>query len=235
MVDNGSTEPETLAYFREIERQGDARVLRHDAPFNYSAINNFAAGKARGSILGLINNDIEVIAPDWLSEMVSWAAQPDLGCVGAKLYYADGSIQHGGVITGLGGVAGHAHRHFPREHPGYFGRLKGVQNLSAVTGACLLVRKEIYDRVGGLDEKNLTVALNDVDLCLKVRAAGYLNVWTPYAELYHLESVSRGPEDNPEKIKRFRKEIEYMKGRWTLDPDPYYSPNLTRDLEDFSL
>lgn len=235
VVDNESQESETRAYLDEIERAGKARILRYDGAFNYSAINNFAVGKANGSIVGLVNNDIEVIAPDWLAEMVSWAAQPDVGCVGAKLYYADGRIQHGGVILGLGGVAGHSHKYFPREHPGYFYRLKILQNLSAVTGACLLVRREVYERVGGLDEKNLAIAFNDVDLCLKVREAGYLNVWTPYAELYHLESVSRGPEDDPTKIERFRREINYMKSRWKLCPDPYYSINLTVAREDFSL
>lgn len=235
VVDNASEESVTSAYLDEIARAGIAKILRYDGPFNYSAINNFAVSRADGSIIALLNNDIEVIAPDWLSEMVSWAAQPDVGCVGAKLYYGDGRIQHGGVILGLGGVAGHSHKYFPKEHPGYFYRLKILQNLSAVTGACLVVRKEIYEQVGGLDEKNLPVAFNDVDLCLKVREAGYLNVWTPYAELYHLESVSRGPEDNPEKIERFKREITYVKTRWKLVPDPYYSINLTLNREDFSL
>ncbi|MCT8997412.1 glycosyltransferase family 2 protein [Chelativorans intermedius] len=235
VVDNESQESETRAYLDEIERAGKARILRYDGAFNYSAINNFAVGKANGSIVGLVNNDIEVIAPDWLAEMVSWAAQPDVGCVGAKLYYADGRIQHGGVILGIGGVAGHSHKYFSRMHAGYFSRLKLVQNLSAVTGACLVVRREVYERVGGLDEKNLAIAFNDVDLCLKVRDAGYVNVWTPYAELYHLESVSRGPENNPEKIERFNREAEYMKRKWKLFPDPYYSINLTIDKEDFSI
>ncbi|MGN6464591.1 MAG: glycosyltransferase family 2 protein [Rhizobiaceae bacterium] len=237
VVDNGSTEPETLAYFRELKNEKAARILAYDEPFNYSAINNFAVKKAKGSIVGLVNNDIEVISPDWLTEMVSWAVQPDIGCVGAKLYYADDTIQHAGVILGIGGVAGHSHKLFPRSSPGYFARLKLVQNLSAVTAACLLVRKEVYGEVGGLNEKDLKVAFNDVDFCLKVREAGYQNVWTPFAELYHLESKSRGEEDSLEKKERFNKEVIYMIGRWEKDlrNDPYYSPSLTLDTENFSI
>lgn len=237
VADNGSVEEETLAYFSELKKTKNVRVLRYDKPFNYSAINNFAVGKAKGSIIGLVNNDIEVISPDWLTEMVSWAVQPDVGCVGAKLYYADDTIQHGGVIVGLGGTAGHSHKNFPRHHPGYFYRLKVLQNLSAVTAACLLIRKSVFEEVGGLNEIDLTVAFNDVDLCLKVREAGYSNVWTPYAELYHLESVSRGFEDAPEKVARFSSEIAYMQRRWKeiIERDPFYSPNLTKGREDFSL
>ncbi|TPJ68445.1 glycosyltransferase family 2 protein [Mesorhizobium sp. B2-7-1] len=237
IVDNGSVEEETLAYFSELEKAKNVRVLRYDKPFNYSAINNFAVGEAKGSIIGLVNNDIEVISPDWLTEMVSWAIQPDVGCVGAKLYYANDTIQHGGVIVGLGGVACHSHKDFPRDHPGYFFRLKVLQNLSAVTAACLLIRKSVFEEVDGLNEIDLTVAFNDVDLCLKVREAGYSNVWTPYAELYHLESVSRGVEDAPEKIARFNSEIAYMQKRWkkVIERDPFYSPNLTKGREDFSL
>ncbi|WP_256749444.1 glycosyltransferase [Mesorhizobium sp. Mes31] len=237
VVDNGSVEEETLAYFSELKKAKNVRVLRYDKPFNYSAINNFAVGKAKGSIIGLVNNDIEVISPDWLTEMVSWAVQPDVGCVGAKLYYGNDTIQHGGVIVGLGGVANHSHKHFPRHHPGYFCRLKVLQNLSAVTAACLLIRKSLFQEVGGLNEVDLTVAFNDVDLCLKVQEAGYSNVWTPYAELYHLESVSRGVEDAPEKMARFNSEIAYMQRRWKkiIERDPFYSPNLTKAREDFSL
>lgn len=237
IVDNGSVEEETRSYFGELKEAKNVRVLRYDKPFNYSAINNFAVGEAKGSIIGLVNNDIEVISSDWLTEMVSWAVQPDVGCVGAKLYYANDTIQHGGVIVGLGGVACHSHKDFPRDHPGYFFRLKVLQNLSAVTAACLLIRKSVFEEVGGLNEIDLTVAFNDVDLCLKVREAGYSNVWTPYAELYHLESVSRGVEDAPEKVARFNGEIAYMQKRWkkVIARDPFYSPNLTRGREDFSL
>jgi GT2 family glycosyltransferase len=235
VIDNNSREPETQAYLAQLRQRANARVLSYAGSFNYSAINNFAVGHASGEIVGLINNDIEAISPEWLGEMVSWAVQPDIGCVGAKLYYADQRIQHAGVILGLGGVAGHSHKYASREDPGYFYRLKVVQNLSAVTGACLLVRKEIYDAVGGLNERDLKIAFNDVDFCLRVREAGYSNVWTPYAELYHLESMSRGLEDDLEKIRRFQSEIAYMKERWALENDPFYSPNLTRDREDFSI
>ncbi|TIR25666.1 MAG: glycosyltransferase [Mesorhizobium sp.] len=237
VVDNGSVEQETLAYFSDLKKAENIRVLRYDKPFNYSAINNFGVLNAKGSIIGLINNDIEVISPDWLTEMVSWAIQPDIGCVGAKLYYADDTIQHAGVIVGVGGVAGHSHKYFPRHHPGYFARLKVLQNLSAVTAACLLIRKNVFEEVGGLNEVDLTVAFNDVDLCLKAQEAGYLNVWTPYAELYHLESISRGAEDAPEKVERFKNEINFMKEEWkkVIERDPFYSPNLTKAREDFSL
>ena len=237
VVDNGSTDPETLKYLKTISRRRNTRVLRYDAPFNFSAINNFAVGKAKGSVIGLVNNDIEVISPEWLTEMVSWALQPGVGCVGAKLLYADGKIQHGGVVLGVQGVANHSHKHLDRHAPGYFGRMKVIHNISAVTAACLLVRREIYDEVGGLNETDLKVAFNDVDFCLKVREAGYRNVWTPYAELYHLESVSRGAEDDPVKMARFLSEIAYMQRSWgaALVTDPFYSPSLTIEREDFSL
>lgn len=238
ILDNGSEKRETLKFFEKIQKE-DKRVtvLKYDYPFNYSAINNFGVKYTNGEIIGLINNDVEVINGEWLTEMVSHAIRPDVGCVGAKLYYANGQIQHAGVITSLGGVAGHSHKHFPREAMGYFHRLVLVQNLTAVTAACLLVRRDVYNEVGGLNEKDLTVAFNDVDFCLKVYTAGYRNVWTPYAELYHHESISRGAEDNPEKIARFNKEMDYMKRTWgnLLKLDPHYSPNLTRAREDFSI
>ncbi|MEZ8147322.1 glycosyltransferase family 2 protein [Enterovibrio norvegicus] len=236
LVDNQSDCPESLAYFAALEAQGKVRVLRYDAPFNYSAINNFAAKQANGEVLLLLNNDVEAINGDWLREMVSHAIRSDIGCVGAKLYYPNGTLQHAGVITGLGGVAGHSHKHFPGDHPGYFKRLQITQNLSAVTAACLAVRKCVFDEVGGLNEQDLTVAFNDVDFCLKVREAGYRNLWTPYAELIHHESVSRGADDNPEKIARFQSEIGYMQTTWgeTLLDDPHYSRWLTLDREDFS-
>ncbi|AJE22089.1 glycosyltransferase family 2 protein [Azotobacter chroococcum] len=238
ILDNGSVEAETLEFFEQIQREDRrVRVLRYDHPFNYSAINNFGVQHAHGEVIGLINNDIEVIAPEWLGEMVSHAMRPDIGCVGAKLYYSDDTIQHAGVILGIGGVANHSHKNFTRRTPGYFARLLCSQNYSAVTAACLLVRRSIYDKVNGLDEENLKVAFNDVDFCLKVRAAGYRNLWTPHAELYHHESVSRGAEDSPEKIKRFQSEVEFMVKKWgsELDQDPYYNPNLTKYKEDFSI
>lgn len=237
LVDNQSTCARTLAYMDDLIAAGTARVLRYNHSFNYSAINNFAVQHAKGSIVGLINNDIEVISPGWLTEMVSHAGRPEIGCVGAKLYYSNGAIQHGGVVLGIGGVAGHAHKYFAQDADGYFSRLKVVQNFSAVTGAALLVRKEIFDAVGGLDEAGLSVAFNDVDLCLKVMSAGYRNLWTPFAELYHHESVSRGAEDTPEKMARFRGECEVMQQRWSslLARDPHYNPNLSNQREDFSL
>lgn len=238
ILDNGSIEPQTLHWFDTIQRQDTrVKVLRYDHPFNYSAINNFGAKHASGSILGLVNNDIEVISPDWLTEMVGHANRADVGCVGAKLYYENDSVQHGGVIIGLGGVAGHSHKHAHRSSTGYFHRLVLTQALSAVTAACLLIRKTIYREVLGLDEKNLAVAFNDIDFCLKVMQAGYRNIWTPHAELYHYESISRGAEDTPEKRGRFQKEVMYMKEKWgnTLERDPFYSPNLTLDREDFSI
>lgn len=238
ILDNESVEPATLQYFERIQAE-DARVkvLPYHHPFNYSAINNFGVQHAKGEVIGLINNDIEVISPEWLTEMVSHALRPEIGCVGAKLYYDDETIQHAGVILGLGGVAGHSHKYFPREASGYFHRLKIVQNLSAVTAACLVVRKSIYRQVGGLEEEGLRVAFNDVDFCLKVREAGYRNLWTPYAELYHHESKSRGTENTPEKVERFNKEIEFIKSKWgdTLLCDPCYSVNLTLAKEDFSI
>nr|WP_314490588.1 glycosyltransferase family 2 protein [uncultured Pseudomonas sp.] len=238
ILDNGSTEPDTLEFFEHIQLEyKNVRVIRYDYPFNYSAINNFGARHARGKVLGLVNNDVEVISPEWLTEMVSQALRPEIGCVGAKLYFSNDTVQHAGVICSLGGVAGHSHKHFDRSHPGYFYRLLLPQALSAVTAACLIVRKEVFDQVNGLDEINLKVAFNDVDFCLKVDEAGYRNVWTPYAELYHYESISRGAEDSPEKIKRFQAEIIFMKNRWSqvLNRDPYYNENLTKDREDFSL
>lgn len=238
ILDNQSTCTATLDYMRAVmNRDSRVRVLRWDEPFNYSAINNFGARHARGEILGLVNNDIEPINPDWLCEMVRQVCRPEIGCVGAKLYYPNDTIQHAGVILGLGGVAGHSHKYFQRSHPGYFNRLHLAQNLSAVTGACLLLRKAVFEEVDGLNEEHLAIAFNDVDLCLKVREAGYRNLWTPYAELYHHESVSRGADDNPAKRSRARAEQNYMRRIWSevLDHDPAYSPNLTLAHEDFSL
>jgi GT2 family glycosyltransferase len=235
VVDNGSTEPDALRYLAELRSKPNIRVLDYPGIFNFSAINNFAVARCRGSVVGLVNNDMEIISPGWLSEMVSWTMQSDVGCVGAKLYYPNDTLQHAGVILGIGGVAGHSHKYFDRRHPGYFSRLSLVQNLSAVTGACLLTRKAVYEQIGGLDEKNLAVAFNDVDFCLKIRSAGYNIVWTPYAELYHHESLSRGHDDNPEKRIRFDNEVRYMKKRWDLKRDPFYSPHLTLTHENFAM
>ena len=237
LVDNNSDDPKALAYFDELSQHEKITVLRYPHPFNYSAINNFAVQHARGEVLGLINNDVEVIDGGWLTEMVSQAMRPDIGCVGAMLYYPNDTIQHAGVVIGINGVAAHSHKHYPKSHPGYFSRLFVAQDLLAVTAACLLLRKTTFDEVGGLNERDLTVAFNDVDLCLKVHKAGYRNLWTPYAELYHHESISRGREDNPEKIARFKREVDYMLNTWHTNTlfDPYYNPNLTIEREDFSI
>ena len=237
ILDNQSEQQETLDWFAQIASDPRVRVLRYDHPFNYSAINNFGAVHASGGVIGLINNDVEVISPDWLEEMVAQACRPEIGCVGAKLYYSNGQIQHGGVILGLGDVAGHAHRFLDRDDDGDHGRLKLVQNYSAVTAACLLVRREIYEQLGGLNESDLTVAYNDVDFCIRVREAGYRNLWTPYAELYHHESISRGEDDTPVKKARYDKEVTYMHKQWSqqLAADPAYNPNLSRRAEDFSI
>jgi len=235
VIDNGSQEFSTLDYLRENEHH--MTVIRDDRPFNYSALNNAAVQRVAGSVLCLLNDDTEVIAEDWLTEMVGHLLMPGVGAVGAKLFYPDGRIQHGGVIVGLGGVAGHSHRMSDRLAPGYCGRLLVAQNLSAVTAACMVVRREAWDEVGGLEEKNLAIAFNDVDFCLRLREAGWRIVWTPHAALYHHESVSRGPDDVGFRVHEFAKEIQYIKGRWgdSLLHDPAYNPNLTLDIEDFSL
>jgi GT2 family glycosyltransferase len=248
LVDNQSDDLQALAYFDRLVLDKKVRLLNYDKAFNYSAINNYAVKQAQGSIVVLMNNDIEIISPDWLSEMVSQVSRKDIGCVGAKLYYPAkgsesfgkkskiGTIQHAGVITGIGGVAGHAHKYFPASHPGYFKRLKIIQNFSAVTAACLAVRKNLFEQVNGLNEKELTIAFNDVDFCLKIQQQGYRNLWTPYAEMIHHESFSRGAEDSPEKVARFNSEISYMKETWgeQLLHDPCYNIWLTRDKEDFT-
>jgi glycosyltransferase involved in cell wall biosynthesis len=237
IVDNGSDDPGTLNYLASLKNDGHIRVLRDDRPFNFSALCNAGVEVAGGEIVGLINNDIEVISPEWLSEMVSIALQPGVGAVGAKLLYPNDTIQHAGVVLGLLGVAGHVHKHIPRGSFGYFGRASLISSFSAVTAACMVMRKSIYREVSGLNERDLTVAFNDVDFCIRVREAGYRNVWTPYAELYHHESATRGYEDNPAKQARFAGEVEYMQRCWGawLENDPAYSTNLTLNEEDFSL
>ncbi|MFZ3117841.1 MAG: glycosyltransferase family 2 protein [Variovorax sp.] len=237
LVDNGSDDPEALAYFETLRQRPNFRVIRDDSEFNYSKLNNLAVAAARGDVVGLINNDIEVIAPDWLSEMVSIACQPGVGAVGARLWYPDRTLQHGGVVLGIGGVAGHAHKRLPIDQGGYFERAALIQSFSVVTAACLIVQKKHYLAVNGLNEAELKVAFNDVDFCLRLREAGLRNVWTPYAELFHHESATRGEDSNPEKQQRFAGEVRYMMERWgdALTHDPAYNPNLTLDHEDFSL
>lgn len=230
IIDNGSEKLETFQLFKSYDSDSRIRVVRDDSPFNYSALNNRVALVSEAEFICLLNNDIEVITPDWLSELVSIAIQDEVGAVGAKLLYPDDTIQHAGIFLGMGGLAGHGHKHLPRHAPGYFSRAALRNAVSAVTAACLVIRTSIYREVQGLDE-NLVVAFNDVDFCLRVREAGYRNVWTPFAELYHHESVSRGYEDTPEKMERFVKEIDFVKKRWgdALWNDPFYSPNLSID------
>lgn len=237
IVDNQSAEPDIHSYFEQIQGDPRIKVIRYEKPFNYSAMNNFAAQHAQGEILALLNNDVEVIVKEWLSEMVSHALRPEIGAVGAKLLYSNGMVQHAGVIIGLGGVAGHAHKYLKGDDHGYCHRATITQNLSAVTGACLVVRKSCYREVGGLNEADLAVAFNDIDFCLKLRAAGYRNLFTPYAKLYHHESISRGHDDTPEKHALFLRESGYMKNSWgdSLKSDPAYNPNLTLEFEDYSL
>ena len=237
IVDNNSDDRQTLRYLDEINDGVRVRVVRDPRPFNYSALNNAAVDLAGGEVVCLLNNDTEVISPDWLREMVSLAWQPGFGAVGARLWYPDDTLQHGGIILGIGGWAGHAHKGFPKGSTGYAARAMLLQEFSAVTGACLAIRRELYQSVGGLNERELTVACSDVDLCLRLRELGYRNAWTPYAELYHHESASRGYENTPKKRGRFLRERVYMQQRWGefLLRDPAYNPNLTLDHEDFSL
>lgn len=237
LIDNGSDDPEALRYFKSLQDSGMATVMRDDRPFNYSALNNAATRLAKGELILLLNNDTECVDGEWLSEMVSHAVRPEVGCVGAKLLYPDGNIQHVGVIMGVGGVAGHAFVGMSPETQGYFSRAKLLQAISGVTAACLLVKREIYDAVGGLDEVNLPVAYNDVDFCLKVVELGYRNILTPFSVLYHHESATRGSDFDSENIKRYRKEFDHMRKRWgqMLDNDPAYNVNLTLDGCDFSL
>lgn len=237
IVDNNSSEPETLEYLKEISKEPAVSVIEYPHEFNFAAINNFAVNHADGELLLFLNNDIEVISDEWLEAMVEHAVRPEVGVVGARLLYSNNLIQHAGVIIGVGGVAGHSHKYYPGDHPGYFSRSKAIQNLSAVTAACMMVRTEVFKSLGGFDEKNLAVAFNDVDFCLKVRQKELLIIYTPYAELYHYESISRGTDQTPEKALRFQKEVEYMMESWngTLQNDPYYNPNLTLEKEDFSI
>lgn len=236
IVDNQSAESQTLAYLAGFDGHPKVRVHRHDRPFNYSRLNNEAVQACRGNLVCLLNNDIEVITPDWLEELASHAMRPHVGAVGAMLYYPENTIQHAGVVTGMHGVAAHPYCGMPRGYPGQMGRARLTQNMSAVTAACLMTRREVYQQVGGLDV-SLQVAFNDIDFCLRLRQHGYVNVWTPFAELYHHESASRGQEDTEEKRNRFLGEVEFMKNRWgrQLEYDPAYNPNLTLAGEPFTL
>ena len=242
VVENNSTQQATFKYYKALKnskRYPRCQVVRYQKQggFNFSAINNFGRQFAKGEYLLLLNNDVEVISPEWLTELVRQASRPGAAACGAMLYYPDDTVQHAGIITGLGGFAGHSHKYHKRGGSGYMFRLATVQDLSAVTAACLLVRTQVFDELGGLDEE-YAVAFNDVDFCLRVREKGWRIVWSPYAQLYHHESKSRGlDEQDKAKKERFAQEQQRLTqrfGRAELLSDPYYNPSLTLDREDFS-
>lgn len=238
IVENNSECQETFKYYSELEKRDNRiKVIRWSGVFNYSAINNFGVSHANGEYYLFLNNDTEIINPGCIDELYGYCRRPGVGAVGARLYYDDGSIQHAGVIVGFGGIAGHCFAKLPKGNYGYFSRVICAQDYSAVTAACMLVKKEAFDKAGGFTEE-LAVAFNDVDFCLKLQKAGYLVVYNPYAELYHYESKSRGSEDTPEKVERFKNEILFFENRWRdllISGDPYYNPNLTVEKTDFSL
>jgi GT2 family glycosyltransferase len=237
VLDNQSADPTTHSYFDQLREEPRIRVVPYPKPFNYAALQNFGVRHSRGEVLVFLNNDVEVLSPNWLDDLVMHALRPDVGAVGARLLYSDGSIQHAGVVLGIGGVAGHVHRFCPGESPGYCGRIQLTHELSAVTAACLAVRKTAFEAVGGFDERHLKVALNDVDLCLKLTVHGLRNIYEPAVLLYHHESVSRGPDDTPRKRRIFLRERRKMLARWKgkLKRDPHYNDNLTRHSEDYGL
>ena len=253
VVENNSVEEDIWAYYKKltgadvkeakeaVSKDGKVRIVTYETngSFNYSAVNNYGASKASGEYILLLNNDTEVITVNWLEELLMYAQREDVGAVGGKLYYPDKTIQHAGVVLALGAhrTAGHSHYKQPKANLGYMGRLCYAQNVSAVTGACLLVKKSLFDEVGGLEE-SFAISLNDVDFCLKLRKAGYLNVFTPFAECFHYESISRGLDDAGEKLARYNKESEAFRAKWkeVLEAgDPYYNPNFSLDRSDFSL
>ncbi len=231
IIDNGSDDSKTLVYFESLSLESRVKIIKGDRLFNYFQLINSAVKKAKGDVVCLLSDDIKVITSEWLTEMVSHAVRPEIGAVGAKLWYEDDTLQHGGMLLGVSGVATHAHKHTLKESHGYFGRTKLISGFSAVTAACLVVRKEVYNQVGGLNECELKACYSDVDFCLRLRERGYRNIWTPYAELYNYESIK-----SPAKIAELGQGVLYMKDKWggVLKNDPAYSPNLTLDYEDFS-
>jgi O-antigen biosynthesis protein len=235
LVDNGSKNPVILRYL--IDHADKIRVIRDDRPFNYSALNNAAAKHARGNVFCLLNDDVEVIDGEWLEEMVALLLQPDVGTVGAKLYYPDRTIQHAGVVLGIGGIAAHSFRYFDRLFFGHFGHAVLARQCTAVTAACMVTRREVWEKAGGLDEEHLAVSYNDVDYCLRTHAQGWRTVWTPDAELIHYESVSRGADADAVNVARAQREYDFMTGKWEalLRADPAYNPNLTLNTEDYAL
>jgi GT2 family glycosyltransferase len=234
VVDHESKLPETFELFKKLQLDERVRIIPYVGPFNYSAMNNMAVTKAEGSIIGLINNDIDVINPDWLSEMVALSVINDVGAVGAKLIYPDDRVQHAGIVLGVSGIANHFNYAMRRSNPGYFGRNVLTSSVSAVTGACLIVRKAAFEQIGGLNETDLAVAFNDVDFCLRLKKRGYRNVWTPHAELYHHESATRGADHAPENVERFQREIDYMQRNWghEIDHDAFYNENFSTDTSE---
>ncbi len=239
IVENNSETPEIKKYYEELKEDERIKIVTYEGSFNYSAVNNLGVKAAEGEYILLLNNDTQVITVNWVEELLMYAQREDVGAVGAKLYYGDKTIQHAGVVLGLGAhrTAGHSHYMQHRENLGYMGRLCYAQNVSAVTGACLLVSKELFEKAGGLDE-SFAISLNDVDFCIKLREMGYLNVFTPFAELYHYESVSRGLDDQGEKAARYNEESARFREKWkeVLEKgDPYYNPNFSLDRSDFSL
>lgn len=235
VVDNESAEPETLDFLAELSLRSDVRVIRSAGAFNFSRLNNIGVAAAAGQYVLLLNNDTEAFSPQWLGEMMRYAARDDVGAVGAQLLYADGSLQHAGVVIGMGEAAGHAHRFLPAGDPGYFRLPHAAQEVSAVTAACLLVRKERYLAVGGLDEEKFAVAYNDVDFCLRLKEAGWRNIYTPHAKLYHHESKSRGSDFSVANRERYMRELKHLQTRWGTRTflDPLHSPHLDRYSETF--
>lgn len=239
IVENNSETAEIRTYYEEISRHPRVQVVEYKGDFNYSKINNFGVQYAKGEYLLLLNNDTEVITPDWMEELLMYAMRKDVGVVGAKLYYPDKTIQHAGIVIGLGAhrTAGHTHYRIPEANVGYMGRLCYAQDVTAVTGACMMVSKALYEELGGLDE-SFTVALNDVDLCLRVREKGFLNIFTPFAELYHYESKSRGSDKKDERALRYQQESDRFRVKWAdalAKGDPYYNPNFSLDHSDFTV
>lgn len=239
VVENNSETKEIFSYYEELKNNPQIKVVTYDGEFNYSRINNLGVSQATGDYVLLLNNDTQVITVNWMEELLMYAQRQDVGAVGGKLYYGDKTIQHAGVVIGLGAhrTAGHVHYRQKRENLGYMGRLCYAQNMTAVTGACLMVKKALYEEAGGLDE-SFAVSLNDVDFCLKLRSMGYLNVFTPFAELYHFESISRGLDDKGASAERYNDESARFRKKWEKElaaGDPYFNPNFSLDKPDFSL
>ena len=238
VIENNSEEEETFQYYKEIDGKNNIRVIKYpEKGFNYSKIINYGVRNSEGEYIIQLNNDTEILSPNWIEDMLGYAQRSDVGAVGAKLYYPDYTIQHAGIIVGFGGVAGHVFKNLPSNSMGYFGKELLIQNLSAVTGACLMSSKKIYEEVGYMDE-DFAVAFNDVDFCLKIRETGKLIVFNPFAEIKHYESKSRGYEDTPEKKKRFSAEMDRFRTKWKKildDGDPYYNINLRLDADDCSI